>query len=202
MIFIYSIKPVKAVADIASAAIAPIDKYCWGGDYRPKAWAQLCRVMDKGFAVKLFCEEKNPLAQNTQMNSPVHEDSCLEFFVNFYPAENAAYFNFEANSNGVHHCEFGEKRGTRKNLSDLSFPLPSVTPFKEENGWGLLIEIPYELIKAGYGKAEFNSGDEICGNFYKCGDKTASPHYGSYGEIKAEHPDFHTPDCFVKMRIE
>ena len=37
------------------------------------------------------------------------------------------------------------------------------------------------------------------GNFYKCGSKTAHPHYVSWSAIDGDKPDFHRPDCFGKL---
>ena len=39
----------------------------------------------------------------------------------------------------------------------------------------------------------------IKGNFYKCGAKTAHPHYVSWNAIESTPPDFHRPDCFGKL---
>ena len=36
-------------------------------------------------------------------------------------------------------------------------------------------------------------------NFYKCGDKTAHPHYLSWSPIHTEKPDFHRPEFFGEL---
>ena len=40
----------------------------------------------------------------------------------------------------------------------------------------------------------FANGHVMEGNFYKCGDHTASPHWGSW--VPMPRLDFHDPDSF------
>ena len=40
------------------------------------------------------------------------------------------------------------------------------------------------------------------GNFYKCGDLTATPHWGSWNPVGTGAPDFHRPEYFGKMPLE
>ena len=39
------------------------------------------------------------------------------------------------------------------------------------------------------------------GNFYKCGDETKTPHYGSWNPIENPTPDFHRPEGFGELVI-
>lgn len=45
------------------------------------------------------------------------------------------------------------------------------------------------------------SGLIIHGNFYKCGDKTAHPHFLSWNPIDIPSPDFHRPDFFGEIKF-
>ena len=52
-----------------------------------------------------------------------------------------------------------------------------------------------ELAEALYGQPfAFEVGHKMEGNFYKCGDHTASPHWGSW--VPMPRLDFHDPDSF------
>lgn len=60
--------------------------------------------------------------------------------------------------------------------------------------WSLMTKIPFNAFFAnGFNPSSANS---IKGNFYKCGDKTAKPHYVSWSPIATPSPDFHRPEYF------
>ena len=62
--------------------------------------------------------------------------------------------------------------------------------------WSLELEIPFALI----------CGEGVCptrllANFYKCGDKTAVPHFLSWNPVEVPSPDFHRPEFFGELII-
>ncbi len=63
--------------------------------------------------------------------------------------------------------------------------------------WRVCIIIPFELI----GIDPENLPKKIRANFYKCGDKTAHPHYVSWAPIDTPQPDFHRPEFFGELRF-
>ena len=84
---------------------AMIETYCWGGDYRPRAWARFCFRPERGFILRMECEETAPKAVHRRTNDPVCKDSCLEAFLNFKPqSPESGYLNFEANALGTQLC--------------------------------------------------------------------------------------------------
>ena len=48
----------------------------------------------------------------------------------------------------------------------------------------------------------FGHGYTFRGNFYKCGDETAIPHYGMWNPVGTENADFHRPEYFGDFVIE
>lgn len=125
-----------------------------------------------------------------------------EAFLNFKPElPGCGYLNLEANAKGTFLCGYGKDRYGRKSLGDLGVPYPTVTPFSTESSWGWVAEIPLPLLQQVYGEAEFVPGDRIKGNFYKCGDETKTPHYGSWNPIENPTPDFHRPEGFGELVI-
>lgn len=200
----YEIKTISDPSRIESGNVADVNVYNWGGSYRPETNAVLCYVKDRGFAVRLFCREKDPLATHTEPNSRVYEDSCLEFFANFRPdLKGSGYVNFEGNTNGAMLCFYGSSRedGERTSILGLGLPHPKPEVFRTDGGWGWRLLIPLDFIRAIYGSAEYRAGSLIRGNFFKCGDKTAAPHYGSYTKIESPYPNFHRPEYFADMII-
>lgn len=198
----YQIKTIHSPGEIKAGNAADIAVYNWGGEYRPVSKAILCYLEDEGFLLRIWSEEKNPRATFTGKNEGVCRDSCLEFFANFKPElPHSGYLNFEANANGALLCCYGESRFDRRTVLEMGFAHPAAVPFQTETEWGYELLIPLGLIQDVYGDASFKAGSVIRGNFYKCGDDTDVPHYGSYTEIQWEYPDYHRPEFFAEMEI-
>jgi len=99
-------------------------------------------------------------------------------------------------------CEFGEKGGAdRSEFMKNNIELPLIKTYEKEQEWVVELFIPLSLIQSVYNDSIFNIGDVIKGNFFKCGDKTHTPHYGSYTKIDVEYPSFHQPSFFADMII-
>ena len=171
-----------------------IQSYPWGKDYMPETTAWLYYVEGEGYYLKMRCEESNPRAEYKNDNDPVYQDSCMEFFANYYPEDEAAgYINFEMNSNGAVLCEYGQV-GDRFYLKDKGFDVPQPKVTKGVDYWEIELVIPADFIMAVYGKDTMSTA--IKGNFYKCGDKTEIVHYGSWAPIDNAVPAFHKPEFF------
>ena len=144
-------------------------------------------------------------AVNSENNSPVSQDSCVEFFVS--PTCDNHYWNFELNCIGAINASHRSVRNnpTRLTTEELNRVLRYCScgsrPFNEVKGlfsWNVLIAVPLDLIGVKYeGKAI-----EMRGNFYKCASATSQPHYLSWNPIDTEKPDFHRTDFFGKIVLE
>ncbi len=144
-------------------------------------------------------------AVNTTNMSPVHEDSCVEFFV--APEGRSPYINFECNCIGTISAA---RRTDRHNATPLTDEeLDSVRryascgnrPFETLEGlfsWNLCEAIPMKLLDIEW-KGE---PIELMGNFYKCADKTSAPHFLSWAPIDTPQPDFHRPEFFSKIILD
>ena len=177
---------------------AEINEYVWGGEYRPKAYAQLVYVPKTGFICRLTAYESEPKAIYHNNMDPVYKDSCLEFFAKY---KDGGYINCEVNSNGAILSAYGEGRGERTPIDKTAGHFPTVKIFKTEKKWTAEITVGLDIIKAVYGRCIFKENCSIYGNFYKCGDDCEHVHYGSFSPIKTEKPDFHRPEYFTKMTL-
>ena len=66
--------------------------------------------------------------------------------------------------------------------------------------WRATCLLKTALLKALYErKCDFAPGHRMRGNFYKCGDHTDSPHWGSWAPV--EKVDFHVPHLFGDLII-
>lgn len=175
---------------------AEVQHYPWGGDYRPRVTAELRYLEEIGFHVKMRCYETKVRAVNTEPDSAVYEDSCMECFLNFYPETSDLYINFEVNGNGVMLCQTGSGKKNRTFLLKQGIKQPPVHVKRTEDWWEIEYVIPLSLINGVYGICQFQKGHQLKGNFYKCGDRTDCAHYGCWNPIEASKPNFHLPEFF------
>lgn len=142
--------------------------------------------------------------RETEFNSPVCRDSCVEFFVQ--PGGSGPYINFEWNACGVLHASV--VRVPRQDVSPLSAASGRRVqvcaslrecPAQDITGpvpWRLIFHLPFDLFPVKVPK----TGDRWRGNFYKCGDDTSHPHWASWAPVP--RLDFHDPDAFGALVFE
>jgi hypothetical protein len=149
-------------------------------------------------------EEPQVRAINTAYNSPVWEDSCVEFFLAFDGDD--AYYNFEINAIGTVLGAFGKDRNKRLHLPDNFLSRIETTPslgrdpienLDQGTTWDLQLVIPLETFH--FSKIKTLSGVDAHANFYKCGDKLKHPHFLSWKPVLCSKPDFHTPRYFGQL---
>ena len=93
----------------ANVPVITLTDYVDPNGYCPKV-EFYATYSDVGFHAHFTTYEKNPKAVATKHFEYVHLDSCVEWFVNFYPEKCDRYFNFEANANGVINTHFRKDR--------------------------------------------------------------------------------------------
>lgn len=144
-------------------------------------------------------------AVNYTDQSPVSEDSCVEFFVE--PVPGGDYWNFEFNCIGTINASHRKERPapTRLSTEELAqvkrYASCGERPFCEVEGlftWHLLVKIPCGLL----GLESIEPGTQMRGNFYKCASAASSPHFLSWSPIATEKPDFHRPEFFGNLIFE
>lgn len=184
-----------------------IDKYPWRGGTGPRA--QACAAYDdNGLWVCLRAYEKWVRAEYRMRNDPVCCDSCLEFFFAPTPDRGLKYFNFEFNPLGTAYIGFSPTglRADSAKIADAPdnayFDIETTLRLGERPDacWQVCFCVPYAFIRRFV--PEFSGpGADMQGNFYKCGDKTDSPHWGSWNAIDLPAPDFHTPAFFGILKF-
>lgn len=205
----------KALADSDSQGILDLlDKHGqrltiqslnWGGQF-PYHPLSTVVAAHSGTAIYLdFFVRCNYLrAVNFTNQSPVSEDSCVEFFVS--PTCDNHYWNFEFNCIGAVNASHRSERKHPTRLTDEEiaqikrFPSCGERPFCELEGlftWNLAVVIPLSMIGVEWKGKEI----ELAANFYKCASATSAPHYLSWNPIDTPAPDFHRPDFFGKVYL-
>ena len=197
----------EAIADALSAQAASCEIACanWQAEYpyQPHTTVHLART--EAFLYALFIVEAEQVrALHTCDLEAVCEDSCVEFFL--ANADNTRYWNFEFNAIGT--CNASVRRDKKTELRRLSeaelqsivrYPSLGNAPIAGTDAtvaWSLLVGIPMALIGC-----EGEVPPTLRGNFYKCGDKTARPHYLSWNPIPTPAPNFHLPQYFGELKL-
>ena len=174
---------------------APIDVFRWDENgYKPASSARLS-VMGDTLFVRLRTEETDPLIRYHRGDADPHVwcDSCLEFF--FSAEGSSAYVNLEMNADGCYICNVGDGRGVRvpcDPFAENGKPVATVG----EGFWQVDAALSLKKMASVFGVDAVTS---LCGNFYKCGDDTAFPHFGSWAEIDNPYADFHRPEFFAPI---
>ena len=159
---------------------------------------------DSAIFIDYFVRGNYLRAVNYKNNSPVSEDSCVEFFMKL--PESNEYWNFEFNCIGTVNASHRVKRSEPTRLSDeeiatiMRYASCGTRPFEEMEGvfaWNLTVAIPFKLV----GIDASNLPKYILGNFYKCGAKMSLPHYLSWAPIDTPAPDFHRPEYFGRINF-
>jgi hypothetical protein len=176
----------------------PIGNVLWREDAGIRAQGQLCHDAENLY-VRLSAAEKEIRAEYTEPLSPVHEDSCLEFF--FLPEGAGNYLNFEINPNGCLRVQLGPDRANRVELvkNDMRGYFDIRTE-RTADGWAVSYRIPLEFLRLFY--PAFSFADDLMANLYKCGEKTPRAHYLSWAPVTLDTPDFHRPEFFARLRFE
>ena len=174
------------------------------GASAPRTEGSMRYTPGAGFEAILRCYEEDPLITYYQPDGFVYHDSCMEVFLNCFPElPEAKYLNVEMNAAGTALCAFGTTE-ERSFLLQLGLQQPEITPTRgrDESGsyWQLQCFIPESLLETLYQRpCRFAPGDQLRGNFYKCGDKTAAPHWASWSPVSVLN--FHIPEDFGILEI-
>ena len=177
-----------------------IKEFPWAkeGDYMPKAMASLS-YDDEGFEVYFKAYETPLRMTETEHNTAVCEDSCVEFFVQFDPENDNTYINFEMNPICTMCCGRGEGRHGR-----VPIPPEVIDTFPRhceihDDYWEAWLKIPLDYIMREYPGYKHEEGTVIKANFYKCGNDVLHPHFATWNYVVAPKPDYHRPEYFKEI---
>lgn len=152
--------------------------------------------------ISFFCRGNSLRALNTQDGGPVHQDSCVAFFMK-KPHESvymSFYFNCLGACNATRRLSQVEETEIRSDEYARIRRYSTVKPpaFSERRGlysWELVVAIPFDIMELN----PHNLPEKIYGNFYKCADGTGHPHYVSWSPVRLAEPNFHCPEFFGEI---
>jgi hypothetical protein len=91
---------------------------------------------------------------------------------------------------------FGNECEKRQFVKDIGFLPPHPNVEVNYSSWQFELMISLSFIQQIYGRSDFQEGRMIRGNFYKCGDETNTPHWGSWHTLGKNPVNFHQPETF------
>lgn len=211
----YTIKKIN-LKDISKSTWDNIDyllinNYPWDNNgYKPETKVQLFYT-ENDIRIRFTSCEKKVRIEIKDINGPVYQDSCVEFF--FIPCKehNESYFNIEMNAAGIYILQVGQINTDRKLIYDLPKSVLDIKTDIDENNymkfnnfkpWHVEYKIPFDLIREYVQEFRAESGHTIYANFYKCGSKTEFNHYGCWQHITYHKPSFHRLESFGKLTFE
>ena len=193
-----------------SARLQNLERYAigqmlWQGAIsKPGVWFTIA-YSDDSILLKYFVQESALRVSYTKDNSPVHMDSCVEFFISF--DNNGEYYNLEFNCIGTCSFGFGKSKSNREYIpgevtsrirrqalieSNVDGGIPVIR-------WELTLVIPFEVFI--FHEIHSLKGIQCRANLYKCGDALPEPHFLSWQKVVAEEPNFHLPEFFGNMQF-
>ena len=159
---------------------------------------------EEAIFLKYFVTENAIRAVNSEINSAVWEDSCVEFFIHFN--DDKGYYNFEFNCIGTPLVGFGKSRSERdwlaKEIVGTIQTESFISKLKKEQSvdWELSVAIPLSVFI--HHSFSSLSGKEGRANFYKCGDQLPVPHFVAWNNIQSAEPNFHLPEFFGEIYFQ
>jgi hypothetical protein len=173
-----------------------------GDDYRPVTIAKMASD-DNSLFIFMGTSETEIRAEKKGLSRQVFTDSCMEFFLTADPGNSTQYINWEFNPVGAMYLAVGTHRYDRHEIQiDNYMELFQVKTNIHNNGWNIEYRIPFAFLHSCFPLLKLKQGHIMRGNFYKCGDKTARPHYGCWSPIDLPYPDFHCPAFFSALILE
>ena len=173
-----------------------------GWPYAPICSGRIARTED-ALVVDFRVSGLDLRARNLTDNGRQWEDSCVEVFLQ--DPDGSAYYNFEINPLGkILACEGASREGRTprpaEEMEEILRFAQNDCPAGEQDreglqNWRVCVVIPFHLI----GVDPENLPHSLRANFYKCGDKTAHPHFLSWSPIGVPAPDFHRPEFFGEL---
>lgn len=194
--------------------IKAIDIKNYMGDkpsFRPFVQAKM--MYDDGNIYVIFhVQDKFVRCITKDINGPVWEDSCVEFFFSPDTSLPQRYFNLEINCGGtplMHYNTVPKKELSELAVDDIkkieiAHSLPKIIDpeIAEPNTWTAEYSIPIVMLEK-YSKVTYpKPGIDWRANFYKIAENNSNTHYMTWSVVDNIRPDFHLPHFFGLIKFQ
>ncbi len=197
----YTVQRISGAPDWSAIESLYVDTHLWVPSDEISMTAQVCYDADALY-MHMCAVEPHIRAEYDAPLSMVCEDSCMEIFFGPDP-EDDRYLNFEINPNcatfiGLSSCREDNVRLCPENEDDLF----QKKAWRTADGWEVTYQIPVSFLRVLFPGYALESGTVIRANFYKCGEKTKTPHFLSWNPVVHPTPEFHRSCDFGMMILE
>ncbi|MCP4175214.1 MAG: hypothetical protein GY758_31075 [Fuerstiella sp.] len=162
---------------------------------------------DRFLYVSYECEDAHVSAEQTEHDSPVYQDDCVELFTAPDAKRPQNYFNIEMNVNGAvldqHHPNGpGEVKGPNWQGQGILIATTVDGTLNDDSdrdrGWVLEVAIPFANFASVTGRPQPSDGDVWHLNLNRLGGNT-NPQYSQWAPGTTAKPAFHAPDTFGRV---
>ncbi len=155
----------------------------------------------------IFCvQDRYVRCITNEINGPVWEDACVEFFFSPDISFPERYFNLEVNCGGtplMHYNIIPNMKIIPLEVKDIkmveiahSMPRLIDPEITEPVTWTVEYRIPVRMLEK-YSRVIYpEPGISWKANFYKIAENSSNPHYLTWSEVQNPTPDFHLPQYF------
>ena len=157
--------------------------------------------------VSYECQDAHISAVQTERDSAVYQDDCVELFTAPNPDRPLDYFNIEMNVNRAildrHHPD-GPGKPQVPNWNARGIKIATVVDGSlnddtdTDRGWVLEVAIPFENFAKVTGRAHPRDGDVWHLNLNRLGGKI-NPQHSQWSPGTTAKPAFHAPDTFGRV---
>jgi len=166
---------------------------------------------DQNIYVIFIVQDRFVRCVTNEINGPVWEDACVEFFFSPDMTAPEKYFNLEVTGGGTpllcyntYPRELIYLDTTDIKEIEIAHSLPELilNEIADSVTWTVEYKVPLTLLEK-YAKISRPVPGVIwMVNFYKTASSTSNPHYFSWAKIINPVPDFHLPQFFGELKFE
>lgn len=174
-------------------------------EHRPTTQIKILYDADALY-VRFRVEDRYIIALETEPQSGVSGDSCVELFFTPGANEPPGYFNIEVNCVGTTLFHYQrhpgvENRPLDEGIAQLqmhhSIPGPTVNPeVTEPLAWTVGYRVPFRALAPYATITVPKSGSTWRANMYKCANRSSHPHWLTWSPVAFERPNFHLKEQF------
>jgi hypothetical protein len=147
----------------------------------------------------------------TEINGPVWEDSCVEFFFSPDPDFPEHYFNLEINCGGtplMHYNTIAREQIKPLEIEDIkkiqiAHTLPKITDpeITDKIEWVIEYRIPLNFLRKYSHIISPEPGIIWKANFFKIAENNSNPHFLTWTVVNNPVPNFHLPKFFGELEF-
>jgi len=179
--------------------------------FRPTAQAKMM-YDDENLYIIFLVKDRYVRCITKDINGPVWEDACVEFFFSPDVTFPERYFNLEINCGGTPLMHYNIIPGGSTivlkvadiEMIEIAHSMPQIIDpeISEPITWIIEYRIPLVMLKKYSGITYPEPGIIWKANFYKIAENSSNPHYLTWSPVENKEPNFHLPRYFGQIRFK